>query len=436
MEPRTLAPGFWRDDRGAITALGLFMAATMMLVGAVAVDIAYAYRARAELQNAADAVAHAALFTRELDDSDASKDKALALLETSFPTARYGGIIGSSDIEFGTWDPDTHVFTPDPLSDDATRVVSRFSGRRGNALGMFLMRLVGEDAWDVSAESVFETYRPTCFREGFVAQDVVDVQSNNVYTNGFCIHSNTHVKVSSGNFFADSTIVSMPDKNDLELPNSGFESNDGLYEALRDGVYRMRILNRLPMIVAELEDPVSELQPDYITSVTVLHPEPTAKKLLPEDFTEGHVHTLSCNGKGSVTFQAGTYSNMVFVTDCDLKFNNGVILDNVVIATTSTDPKSINAPSGLQIGRDDHCAPDGGAQVITFGGFDVASDLKIFGGQILALGDIAFSANANGIEGASFVAMGTISGTSNMTMGFCGSGMERNFEAEFFRLVQ
>ena len=33
-------------------------------------------------------------------------------------------------------------------------------------------------------------------------------------------------------------------------------------------------------------------------------------------------------------------------------------------------------------------------------------------------------------------AIGTISGTSNMTMGFCGDGMEDSFRAEYFRLVQ
>ena len=58
-----------------------------------------------------------------------------------------------------------------------------------------------------------------------------------------------------------------------------------------------------------------------------------------------------------------------------------------------------------------------------------------FGGQILALGDILFTANADGIEGASFVAGGNVEGTSNMTMGFCGNGMEDNFEAEYFRLA-
>jgi hypothetical protein len=60
----------------------------------------------------------------------------------------------------------------------------------------------------------------------------------------------------------------------------------------------------------------------------------------------------------------------------------------------------------------------------------------MFGGQILAKQNITFTANANGIQGAAMVAGGTISGTSNMSMGFCGSGMEHNFHAAYFKLVE
>ena len=41
---------------------------------------------------------------------------------------------------------------------------------------------------------------------------------------------------------------------------------------------------------------------------------------------------------------------------------------------------------------------------------------------------------AEGIEGASMIAGGLISGTSNMSMGFCGKSVE-GYEAEYFRLA-
>ena len=45
------------------------------------------------------------------------------------------------------------------------------------------------------------------------------------------------------------------------------------------------------------------------------------------------------------------------------------------------------------------------------------------------------AANANGIDGASIISRGMIDGTSNMNMGFCGSGMEDSFSANYYRLA-
>jgi len=97
---------------------------------------------------------------------------------------------------------------------------------------------------------------------------------------------------------------------------------------------------------------------------------------------------------------------------------------------------SLNSPAGLSIGRDDNCATGGGATLMTLGGFSAAASLNVFGGQILALGDIDFAANADGIQGASFVSYGMIDGTSNMNMGYCrNAGMENAYRANYFRMV-
>ena len=90
----------------------------------------------------------------------------------------------------------------------------------------------------------------------------------------------------------------------------------------------------------------------------------------------------------------------------------------------------------FRIGRNDGCAPGGGAQLLTMGGVEFAAAMEIYGGQVIAKGDITFTANAYGVQGASLISGGTLSGTSNMAMGFCGGGgMEDNFEAEYFRLA-
>lgn len=73
---------------------------------------------------------------------------------------------------------------------------------------------------------------------------------------------------------------------------------------------------------------------------------------------------------------------------------------------------------------------------MTLGGFKAAADLQVSGGQILAKGNIEFSARANGVKGASFISGGIIDGTSNMNMGSCiHLGMEGIYRAPFFRMV-
>ncbi|WP_212523987.1 pilus assembly protein TadG-related protein [Actibacterium sp. MT2.3-13A] len=434
MKLLSAADRFLKDTSGFLSSYGLLLLATMIAMGGLAIDVSNAYRMRSYLQVTADAAAHAAIYTRDTGTRAAAVQRALEVVETFLPAQVYGQVITAEDIQFGVWDSASETFTPDPNSKSAVLVNTVQVAERQNSVGTYMLRLIGFDAWDVRRAAVFETYTPTCFREGFVAQNLVDLQSGNTYTNGFCIHSNGRVEVNSNNFFAENTVVSMPDRNDIGLPSSGFDTNDGLQDALRDGAYQIRILNRLAGIIGVLDDPTSAYMPDYITSDLL--------KILPSripdmtDFISGRIHTYTCAGGAALQIPNGTtLKNLVLVTDCPVKFGQGVVLDNVIVATTDTSAKSISAASGVQVGRDDHCAADGGSQLLTMGGIEVPADLKVYGGQLIAMGDITFSANANGIEGASFISGGTISGTSNMTMGFCDGGMERNFETEYFRLA-
>ena len=419
-----------------MTAFGLFLGLSSIVIGGLAIDVANAMMARTQLQAAADAAAHAALYVRELEDSATAKQAALDVAYVNMPAARFGNLLTANDIQFGYWDRDANAFQIDPDSKDAVFVdISRVASK-GNSVGTYFLRFAGFNSWDVRRGAVFETYIPTCFREGFVADGVVDIQSNNTYTNGFCVHSNTHVEFNNNNFFAENTVVSMPDRSQIVLSSSGFASNTGLQDALRDGSYQIRILNRLQDIIDDLYAGGAQYAPDYITGSSVI--TLTNNNVGPSDFTSGRIHTRTCNGSGQkITFSAHqTFSDIVLVTNCKVSFGQGVILDNVIVATTNTGASSMTSPSSLQVGRDDSCATDGGTQLLTMGSMDYPADLMVFGSQLIAMNDISFSANADGIEGASFISGGTISGTSNMVMGFCNSaGMERNFEAEYFRLA-
>lgn len=438
---------FVGEESGSATMLSLQFTLITLVVGGLSIDFNKVIADRTTLQLAADSAAHAALYTRETETADVAKAKAVETIQVMIAQDYYDGAMAETDVEFGTWDDDTSTFTPSTTSKTAVRVKAEMTTARGNASRNLLLGLVGRDTFNVETASVYGTYQPPCFTEGFVAEEVVDIQSGNSFFDGFCLHSNQYVSLNQGNYFEQGTVVSMPDLADLDLPTSGFEANEGLDLALRQGAYRLRLLNKLPSMIEGLwfADPDSlPRNVDNSTGGPLMGNDPSLfvvlpagnGKVVPSDFEPGRINTLQCSGAGKLTFEPGTYSNFVFINDCEIKFNEGVVLEDVIIATSNTSAKSFNSPSGFVLGRNDNCAPGGGAILMTMGGVDVAAQLEVYNGQILAMSDIEFAAKADGIQGASFISYGQITGTSNMNMGFCGgSGMENIYVADYFRML-
>ena len=421
-----------------MTAFGLFMLVTAMIIGGLALDVANAYMARTQLQAASDAAAHSAIYQREITKSESSaKSSALYVVEQMMPSAAYGNVITADDIQFGTWDSARREFTIDPGSDDAVMVDMSRSQARSNAVSTYFLSFTGMMGWDVRRGSVYETYRPTCFREGMVADGVVDIQSNNEFVQGFCIHSNTHVSVNINNTFETGVIVSMPDIRDLDMPSSGFANNLGLQSSLRDGAYQLRILNQLQTIIDDLKAGGAIWGPDYISSSIVNNVAAAGGAPMDmSDFVADQINWMSCSGNQSLRIAAGTVLNdIVIVTNCKVVLGNNVVLRDASIVSEHTDDAAISG-SHVSIGYDDSCAAGGGGSLMTMGGISFSSDLDMHGGQMIAKKDIYFRARANGIEGASIIAGGVIDTTSLIGMGFCGgSGMGGIYEAEYFRMA-
>jgi len=65
------------------------------------------------------------------------------------------------------------------------RVYAGMTEARGNPTPNLILNAIGFKSFNVAAESIYSTYYPPCFREGFVAEQVVDVQSNNFYGSEF-----------------------------------------------------------------------------------------------------------------------------------------------------------------------------------------------------------------------------------------------------------
>ncbi|MBS1302694.1 hypothetical protein GZH79_10155 [Loktanella sp. SALINAS62] len=154
------------------------------------------------------------------------------------------------------------------------------------------------------------------------------------------------------------------------------------------------------------------------------------------DLVPGSMYDVSCSGKQLTIDGSTPLKNVVIVTDCPVKMSKGAALEDVLLVTKSVDSNSVTSPNGFRLGANDSCAAGGGAQIVTSGGINVASDLQIFGSQLIAQGDVTFAASADSVEGASIISAGKIDGTSNSQIGFCNTGMEDNIEIDYFRMVR
>jgi Flp pilus assembly protein TadG len=458
---RSLPQNFVESEDGAATPLAIYFTLILLVMGGLAIDFQKATSDRLQLQVATDTAAHAALYTREFETREASVEVAIDTINGMLPEAAFGTTaLVSSDVEFGVWDENVNAFSSDPASRSAVRVIAQMNEGRANASTNILLSIIGFDTFDIDASTVYTTYFPPCFTEGFVAEDVVDLQSNNSFTDGFCIHSNAYVSLNQNNYFEPGTVVSMPDLANLDIPKSGFEKNDGLQTALRSGEYRMRLLSQLEDKINSLYsgDPTHASMAGVTSNLPTLTPiEPpkgtqpwstspktslqmgssTGKKMYePASFPlKNRIYRADCSGNGDITFKPGTYTDFALVTNCVINFSNGVILDGTVLATTNVDIKSVTA-SHVQMGLDDNCAEGGGSIIMTLGGFEAASGLQGYGAQILAKKDIQFAAQASGIEGVSFISGGSISGTSGSSMGYCDEqGTDDFIRAPYFRMV-
>lgn len=461
---------FARVEDGTMTVGGLIFTTVILMAGGLAVDVSNAYNQRTQLQATADSTAHAALYLRNYSltaTPDDAKAAALAMGEENMPRSIFGRVLTANDIEFGVWNRTTRVFTPDPTSRRAVRVQTHRDAAGGNEVATFLLKFAGVDSWDVRTSSVFETYVPDCLREGFVAENMVDIQSNNSYFNGFCIHSNDVVSINSNNYFQEGTIVSMPDTAGLDLPGSGYESNTGLREALRYGAIQIRLINALrevptsPYATATaamwnyIRLATRDGQLGYITGtprrITIVNGRPAPSAASSDQIEAGRdlldragalalrpnaVNYAYCSSTSMQLQIRQVLSNMVLITNCQVSFGTGGALENGLIATLHTGNASISGSSSSRIGAVDNCATGGGAQLISLGGMNFASGVSIHGGQLIALKEIAFAANGDGLRGTSIISGDTVSGTSNMSMGLCGTGMEGNLSLDYLRMVQ
>jgi Flp pilus assembly protein TadG len=439
------------DEQGGGTIMGLLW--FMLLVGicGLAVDVTDGFRSQTMLQATADASALAAVI--DLPDEATTVATAVAYSTTNMATEDYGTVLTEADVDIGSWDASTHIFTVGTALPDAVRVRTRRSFENENAAPVNFLRIVGLMNWNVTTYAIAQRFVPECLRnDGLVARGVIDISSNNTFSRDLCIHSQDHVEAQNHNTWEPGVSISMPDMDDFEIGQVKF--NPGAMEALREDILDPRMVNDLPNVIAALQDPaldavdpLTSIVPDFVVdTVNIVTGNETY------DFTQhavasvndagpGTIIDLTCtNEKKNVDIPNGIIlTDLVIISSCNINVGKGATLSDVTLAATGGNGKvttaNINFASGVVLGKDDDCAPGGGVQVFTNASVHSAANLSLYGVQIVAAGDVHIAAQADGINGISVQAGGMIKLTSKSTYGACGAGTPNLFTVNYYRLV-
>ena len=422
----SFAGRFLREEEGIASVWHVMTAITLLSIGGFAIDHSRVMSEQIRLQVAADTVAHAAAWALVTLDEDepiepqleAARTAGMTYASRNLMSGRDEAILGP-DVEFGTWDQATRTFTVASSDIDAVRVVSRRTAERGNPLPTTYLGLVDLPSFNVAAQAIFQLKVPMCAQDGILSMGTVDISSNNEFESGFCVHGQLGVAMQNDNTFHDGAIVSMPSLDLLDVPS--LDGNPGLEDALRQERHNppelASVVATMNQIIAGDTDSTGE----WFTGGAI---EKVSVKgdLTPSVLTEGKAHDVSCKGKN--LFVDGSFKNVLIRTDCNVTFRSGVQLDNVVFMSSSTDKRAFDAPSGLSIGRDDSCKVGGNVLLITPGGMNFASKIALHGSQLIAGGDVIFSASGTGVYGGQILAGGNVESTSHIHFGPCPQGSQ------------
>jgi Flp pilus assembly protein TadG len=145
---------FTPDERGTFSVLAAMMISALMGMGALAIDVSFNWWVQSKLQAAADSAALAA--AQKLPDTAAAAAAAVAIAPQTVP-ANFGTVIAASDVQVGSYDTSTGVFTAG-AGTSAVQVIAGRTTAKGNRTPVFLAGLFG---WrtDINARAV--AYRLT-----------------------------------------------------------------------------------------------------------------------------------------------------------------------------------------------------------------------------------------------------------------------------------
>jgi len=184
--------------RGTAAIFVLMCMVTLLGFAALTVDVGYVYNVRAELQNAADAMALAGTSALSLGPA-AVRDRVQEFAAKQSGLAQLD--VQDGDIVLGLWQKDAAEFIALSGDDEdnatAVRVIASMTQDRGNALNLFFAGILGNTSMNVSAAAT-ATFGSTQGWNVVIVQDVTgsfedEIDESRIADQGLldCIKENT-----------------------------------------------------------------------------------------------------------------------------------------------------------------------------------------------------------------------------------------------------
>ncbi len=453
---------FLRDESGGYTIWSLLWFSLYVAMGGLAVDMTDAYRNQTLLQSTADASALAAVMS--LPDQADGLAQALVYAGDNMAPAINGNVLKAGEVIFGNWSFATRTFTPGTTAPDAARVITRRDSANSNPLATNFLRIIGLQQWNISVEAIATKYIPEClgYHNVLLAGNKIDITSNNGFSET-CMHAQ-NVEVDPGpdyaidlgnnNVFGDDVEVSMSNLDDLNGRPNVCPNNPGLCDpgTLVEGDMWPKTVNLIDAIITGLNsaDPEYVMDALYQTDEITLNTINPTVVVIDQNFAGPYepytVYIGNCaNDNNLLSLPGGVQiDKVVIVTNCKIKGESGVMLSNVILASSSTgnganpyDQHSIDFPSNLQIGSYEEFCNNGGAgqvHMYSMASAKVAAGPDVYGLRAVVVGDFEFSAN-NDVYGISVEAGNNITATANGQFIYCDGGVIDAPIASQYRLV-
>ena len=434
---------FCSDEQGVAAIWSLFWFLIFCAFAGLAIDGTDGLRSRTMLQATADAAALAGVI--DLPDEGEARLTAVLYAQANMAPQVYGMVLDVRDVHVGKWDPDTRTVDTAAASPDTVLVTTRRSEDNVNPLPVTFLKLFGFDAWNVQAQAAAQRYIPECLREGLISRKMVNMSSNNHFTKEICVHGQLGQNIQSNNTFDPGVTVGMYDMDTLELPASGFDTNGGLYDALREQSLDPRMVDHIDEIIQGVLDLNPAYTPSYIDiSKPVLETKPNFNF---NDMQPHRVYYVQCKPNQNLVIPANSViQHVALIADCQITIGAHAQIFSAFIASRSggrnngtgelnRGDANITTAAGVQLGTPDNCGAGGGVQLFSNATIGTSSSTKIDGVQIVAKGEVALGAETEGINGISVQAGGDIDLASNNMFGLCQGAVPDLFTVWYYRLV-